>query len=86
MEIPPWHTQQTNPVCLTPSGTRGSSRSLARHAVKFLRRVWNAISSWSSARDEAEIAALLERTGGRLTDSVEREMLQRRTNPWTAFY
>ncbi|MBW0002898.1 MAG: hypothetical protein JO216_05385 [Hyphomicrobiales bacterium] len=54
--------------------------------MKFLRRVWNAISSWSSARDEAEIAALLERTGGRLTDSVEREMLQRRTNPWTAFY
>ncbi|MBV8183842.1 MAG: hypothetical protein JOY76_04065 [Hyphomicrobiales bacterium] len=70
-----------------PVGNAGiEPQSRARHAVKFLRRVWNAISSWSSARDEAEIAALLERTGGRLTDSVEREMLQRRTNPWTAFY
>jgi hypothetical protein len=57
----------------------------------FLRRVAGAISSWAAnwaARsDDAEIAALLERSGGRLTDSVEREMLQRQTHSnWTSFY
>jgi hypothetical protein len=53
----------------------------------FLRRVAAAISSWAARDDDAEVAALLERSGGRLTDSVEREIMQRQTHSsWTAFY
>ena len=53
----------------------------------FLRRVAAAISSWAARGDDAEVAALLERSGGRLTDSVEREIMQRQTHSsWTAFY
>lgn len=59
----------------------------AQHKTGFLRRVANAISSWASRGDDDDVAALLERSGGRLTDSIEREMLQRRTHSnWTAFY
>ena len=62
-------------------------RARARQAVGFLRHLRDAISSWSARSDDAEIAALLERTSGRFTDSVEREMLQHRSHSsWTAFY
>jgi len=48
--------------------------------------MWDALASWASRGEDAEIAALLERSGGRLTDSIEREMLQRRSSNWTAFF
>ena len=69
-------------------GVRNTSvapRVRARHAVRVLRRLTDAISAWWNTKgDDAEIVALLERTGGRLTDSVEREMLERRTH--SSFY
>ncbi|MBV9591033.1 MAG: hypothetical protein JO105_19990 [Hyphomicrobiales bacterium] len=58
----------------------------ARHVGGFLRHMWDALASWASRGEDAEIAALLERSGGRLTDSIEREMLQRRSSNWTAFF
>ena len=64
-----------------------ASQASAHNRSGFLRRVANAISSWAARGDDDDVAALLERSGGRLTDSVEREMLQRRTHSnWTAFY
>ncbi len=48
--------------------------------VRFLRHLFDAISSWAQSSDDAEAAALLERSGGRLTDSIERDMFRRRSN------
>jgi hypothetical protein len=48
--------------------------------LRFLHHMFDAISSWAQRGDDAEVAALLERSGGRLTDSIEREMFRRRSN------
>jgi hypothetical protein len=45
----------------------------------FLRRVWDAILEWTDRGEDAQIGAYLARSGGRLTDSAEREMFRRRT-------
>ena len=50
---------------------------LARLAV-FARTLWDAVVSWGDRRDEAAIARFLHlRAGGKLTDGVERELLNR---------
>jgi len=46
----------------------------------FFRHMLDAVSSWAARGDDADVAALLERSGGRLTDSIEREMFRRRSN------
>jgi drug/metabolite transporter (DMT)-like permease len=57
------------------------------HKSGFSRRMAHAISSWARRGDHAETAALVEGSGGRLTDSVERKMLDRRARSnWTAFH
>jgi hypothetical protein len=45
----------------------------------ILRRVLNSISSWDQRQADEEIGRLLARTGGRLTDDVERRMIQSAT-------
>jgi hypothetical protein len=72
-----WFAGATNPPV--------SPQAPAPRKAGFLRRVAAAISSWAARGDDAEAFALLERSGGRLTDSVEREIMQRETH-WTAFY
>ena len=63
------------------------TRFHGQRPVALLRHLFDAISSWAARGDDDGVAALLERSGGRLTDSIEREMLQRRTHSnWTAFY
>ena len=42
-------------------------------------RVMKAISDWTDGADEAGAAAFIARSGGRLSDSVEREMFSRQT-------
>lgn len=47
----------------------------------LLRRVVNAFMSARQRRLEREIAEFLSRSGGRLTDNLEREMMQRLSRP-----
>ena len=62
------------------------TRFHGQRPVAFLRYMLDAISSWAARGDDDGVAALLERSGGRLTDSIEREMLQRRTHSnWTTY-
>jgi hypothetical protein len=49
----------------------------------FLTHMWDAVVDWANSGEDAEIAAALTHSGGRLTDDIEREMFQRRTvNNW----
>lgn len=43
----------------------------------FLRRVYDAIYASRLRRAELDIAAYVERSGGHLADSVERELMER---------
>lgn len=61
-------------------GAGSSARRAGDNLPNFLRHLRDAISSWSDADDEAGAAALMARSGGRLTDSVEREMFERRAH------
>jgi len=45
----------------------------------ILRRVLNSISEWDQRQADEEIGRLLARTGGRLTDDLERRMIQSAT-------
>ena len=50
------------------------------HARGALRRVFDAVMR--SRRANADIARHLQLSGGRLTDEIEREMMQRLTRNW----
>ena len=56
---------------------------LARHGgngmSRLVKRVQNAFFGWTGSVEDANAAAFMMRSGGRLTDSLEREMFQRRT-------
>ena len=43
------------------------------------RRIVDAVVAWAEDADEREMADLIERSGGRITDNTEREMMRRRT-------
>jgi hypothetical protein len=51
------------------SGTRGG----------ILQRVLSSISEWDRTQADQEIGRFLTRSGGRFTDDVERQMMQRAT-------
>ncbi|SEC51631.1 hypothetical protein SAMN05444161_1285 [Rhizobiales bacterium GAS191] len=68
---------------------RVGGNSPARHGaadkpVGFLRHIFDAVLEWGDRDGDQASADLLARSGGRLTDSIEREMMQRRTTSnWT---
>jgi hypothetical protein len=43
----------------------------------FLRRVYDAIHDSRQRQADRDIAAYIERSGGRLTDSMERQLMER---------
>jgi hypothetical protein len=43
----------------------------------FVRRVYDAIHDSRQRQADRDIAAYIERSGGRLTDSIERELMER---------
>jgi hypothetical protein len=64
-----------------------SGRSVAPQAAAprrgLLRRVLDALHESRQRAADREIARLLERTGGRMTDSIERQITERlTTNDW----
>jgi len=42
-----------------------------------LRRMADALIQWRQRKADRDIAAYIERSGGRLTDSIERELMER---------
>jgi hypothetical protein len=63
------------PVGNNPLGRRPA----ARGPVGFLGRMIAVVLEWGESGDDAEVASFLIRSGGRLTDDIEREMMRRRT-------
>ena len=47
------------------------------HHPGVLRRMADAFMQWRQRKADREIAAYIERSGGHLTDSVERELMER---------
>jgi hypothetical protein len=59
-------------------------QTTAERAVGVLRHLFDAAFEWGETDDDREIAGFLARSGGRLTDNIEREMMRRRTESnWT---
>jgi hypothetical protein len=61
---------------LSPSGT-ASTRTPAPARSGFFTRFFRALHQARMRQAEREIALYLDRTGGRLTDTVEREIERR---------
>jgi hypothetical protein len=59
------------------------SEATARHrgiaTFGLVQRIRKAFFGWTGGIEEASAAAFMARSGGRLTDSLEREMFARRT-------
>lgn len=53
-----------------------AAREAGRHPG-VLRRMADALMQWRQRKADREIAAYIERSGGHLTDSVERELMER---------
>jgi len=60
------------------------AHSAAAGAAGYVRHVLDTVLAWGENGDDREIAGFLERSGGRLTDNIEREMMRRRmVSNWT---
>ncbi len=61
----------------------GGAESTARHRgvgiPGLVQRVRIAFFGWTGSIEDANAAAFMARSGGRITDSLEREMFERRT-------
>jgi hypothetical protein len=55
-----------------------AARNAARRGI--LRRVFDAMFETRQRKAERDIAAYLARSGGKLTDSIERELMDRYSN------
>ncbi|MFI5015407.1 MAG: hypothetical protein ACHQAY_23985, partial [Hyphomicrobiales bacterium] len=59
-------------------------RQAGERMVRILRRMFGTVFESRQKQDDREIAGFLARSGGRLTDDIEREMMRRRmTSNWT---
>jgi hypothetical protein len=76
------HHRDFAPYC----GDKASTRSNAvANKAGVLRRIFDAIVESRQKQADREIARFLARSGGRLTDDIEREMTQRLlTGNWSA--
>jgi hypothetical protein len=54
-----------------------AARAAGRPGI--LRRMAEALIDWRQRRADREVAAYIQRSGGRLTDSIERELMERVT-------
>ena len=87
MELAMRYAAHKSELTSVVGNTPVTSRFHGQKPLGLLRHMLDAFAAWAAKGDEADLADLLERSGGRLTDSIEREMLQRRTHSnWTAFY
>jgi hypothetical protein len=64
------------------TGALGSEPTARHRGVAtfgLFQRIRNAFFGWTGGVEDASSAAFMARSGGRLTDSLEREMFARRT-------
>jgi hypothetical protein len=52
-----------------------AAREAGHHGV--LRRIADALIQWRQRKADRDIAAYIQRSGGHITDSVERELMER---------
>lgn len=60
----------------------GETRLQKKYATRkhnILHRIVHSISAWDQELADREVALLLARSGGRLTDDLERRIMQHRT-------
>jgi len=66
-----------------PAGHRGlAGRNAVERLLGLLRRVFDAVMRSRQRHVNEDIARYLEQSGGRLTDEIEREMMQQLTRNW----
>jgi hypothetical protein len=66
-----------------PTGHHGrATGSVVERVVGLLRRVFDAVIQSRQRRVNEDIARYLHQSGGRLTDEIEREMMQQLTRNW----
>jgi hypothetical protein len=66
-----------------PAGRRGrAGQNAAERMLGLLRRVYDAAMRSSQRHVNEDIARYLHQSGGRLTDQIEREMMQQLTRNW----
>jgi hypothetical protein len=58
-------------------GVNTPSTAAAGRKTAILRRILNFLSTWDQKQKDREIERLLARSGGRVTDALERRMMQR---------
>lgn len=63
----------------------GIAAILLRVTSPVSRVVQDMVSGWADGADEREEAQFISRSGGQLTDSVEREMMERKISGWRSF-
>jgi hypothetical protein len=61
----------------TLKGAKTSSKTIKPRQAGVLRRILDVLSAWDRQQKEREIGELLARSGGRLTDELERRIMQR---------
>jgi hypothetical protein len=66
-----------------PAGHRGrAGRTAVERVLGLLRRVYDAVTRSRQRHVNEDIARYLHQSGGRLTDEIEREMMQQLTRNW----
>jgi hypothetical protein len=66
-----------------PAGHRGcAGRTAVERVLGLLRRVFDAVTRSRQRHVNEDIARYLQQSGGRLTDEIEREMMQQLTRNW----
>jgi hypothetical protein len=64
-------------------GHRGRAGRIAGERVRrLLRRIFDAVTRSRQRHVNEDIARYLHQSGGRLTDEIEREMMQQLTRNW----
>jgi hypothetical protein len=74
--------EMTMSVLFAPENSTRPWGVTVGHAYGALRRVFDAVMRSRARRANEEIARHLQYSGGRLTDEIEREMMQRLTRNW----
>jgi hypothetical protein len=69
----------------TLQGVKTPSRTIEPRRTNVVRRILNGLSGWDQKQKEREIGNLIARSGGRMTDELERRIMQREMDAdWSA--
>ena len=66
-------------------GHNPPKRNAIVNKAGVLRRIFDTIYELHRRQADGEIASFFARRGGRITDDLEREMMQRLTSNWSTF-